>query len=130
VKLLTEEYLHTSLVEPPNAAGHVDYLGLGSSKDWQLMATIRVQDYAFVTNNRCDFLAPHGQEPLHPGVIVVVLNDMYGCAAVDVGTTWERGGWDEGACSPSKGSLGPRQAQSFFGENEGRHSRRFASASD
>ena len=31
---------------------HVNYLGLGSSKDWQFMATIRAQDYTFVTNNR------------------------------------------------------------------------------
>jgi hypothetical protein len=36
-----------------------------SSKDWQLMATIRAQDYTFVTNNRSDFLVLHGQEPLH-----------------------------------------------------------------
>ncbi len=36
------------------------------------MATIREQDYTFVTNNRSDFLALHGQEPLHPGVIIIV----------------------------------------------------------
>jgi uncharacterized protein (DUF433 family) len=45
VKLLIDECLHTSLVELAHAAGHVadhvNYLGLGSSKDWQLMATIR-----------------------------------------------------------------------------------------
>jgi len=40
--------------------------------DWQLMATIRAQDYTFVTNNRSDFLALHGQEPLHAGVIIIV----------------------------------------------------------
>ena len=72
MKLLIDECLHTSLVELAHAAGHVadhvNYLGLGSSKDWQLMATIRAQDYTFVTNNRSDFLALHGQEPLHPGV--------------------------------------------------------------
>jgi predicted nuclease of predicted toxin-antitoxin system len=76
VKLLINECLHTSLVKLAHAAGHVahhvNYLGLGSSKDWQLMTTIRVQDYAFVTNNRSDFLTLHGQEPLHPGVIVIV----------------------------------------------------------
>src|SRR5580700_9484541 len=53
-------------------ADHVNYLELGSSKDWQLMATIRAQDYTFVTNNRSDFLALHGQEPLHAGVIIIV----------------------------------------------------------
>ena len=76
VKLLIDECLHTSLVEVAHAAGHladhVNYLGLGSSKDWQLMATIRTQDYTFVTNNRSDFLALHVQEPLHAGVIIIV----------------------------------------------------------
>jgi hypothetical protein len=36
------------------------------------MATIRQQDYTFVTNNRSDFLVLHGQEPLHAGVIIIV----------------------------------------------------------
>ncbi len=76
VKLLIDECLHTSLVEVAHTAGHladhVNYLGLGGSKDWQLMATIRAQDYTFVTNNRSDFIALHGQEPLHAGVIIIV----------------------------------------------------------
>lgn len=76
VKILVDECLHTSLVELAHAAGHVadhvNYLGLGGSKDWQLMATIRQQDYTFVTNNRSDFLVLHGQEPLHAGVIIIV----------------------------------------------------------
>jgi predicted nuclease of predicted toxin-antitoxin system len=76
VKLLIDECLHTSLVEVAHAANHladhVNYLGLGSSKDWQLMATIRAQDYTFVTNNRSDFLALHGRESLHAGVIIIV----------------------------------------------------------
>jgi predicted nuclease of predicted toxin-antitoxin system len=78
VKLLIDECLHTSLVEVAHAAGyvadHVNYLGLGSSKDWQLMATIRAQDYTFITNNRSDFLVLHGKEPLHAGVIIIVPN--------------------------------------------------------
>jgi predicted nuclease of predicted toxin-antitoxin system len=78
VKLLIDECLHTSLVEVAHATGHVadhvNYLGLGSSKDWQLMATIRAQDYTFVTNNRSDFLVLHGQEALHAGVIIIVPN--------------------------------------------------------
>jgi predicted nuclease of predicted toxin-antitoxin system len=76
VKLLIDECLHTSLVELAHAASHladhVNYLGLGSSKDWQLMATIRAQDYTFVTNNRSDFLALQRREPLHAGVIIIV----------------------------------------------------------
>jgi hypothetical protein len=37
-------------------------LGLGSSKDWQLMAVVREQDYTFVANNRADFLSLHGRD--------------------------------------------------------------------
>jgi len=48
VKLLIDECLNTSLVELAHAAGQVadqlNYLGLGRSKDWQLMATIRAQE--------------------------------------------------------------------------------------
>jgi predicted nuclease of predicted toxin-antitoxin system len=55
VKLLIDECLHTSWVEVAHTMGHladhVNYLGLGSSKDWQLMSTIRVRDYTFVTIN-------------------------------------------------------------------------------
>ena len=76
LKLLIDECLHTSLVGLAHAAGHtanhVNYLGLGGSKDWELMAIIRQQDYTFVTNNRSDFLGLHGTEPLHAGVIVLV----------------------------------------------------------
>jgi predicted nuclease of predicted toxin-antitoxin system len=76
VKLLIDECLHTSLIEVAHAVGHladhVNYLGLGGSKDWQLMDTIRARDYTFVTNNRSDFLVLHGQEPLHAGVIIIV----------------------------------------------------------
>ncbi len=76
MKLLIDECLHTSLVEVALTSGHladhVNYLGLGGSKDWQLMALIRAQDYTFVTNNRSDFLALHGREPLHAGVIIIV----------------------------------------------------------
>ena len=49
VKLLIDECLHTSLIELAHLAGHVadhvNYLGLGGSKDCQLMAIIRQQDY-------------------------------------------------------------------------------------
>jgi Domain of unknown function (DUF5615) len=38
------------------------------------MQVIREQEYTFVTNNRSDFVALHGKEPLHAGVIVIVPN--------------------------------------------------------
>jgi len=96
VKFLIDECLHTSLVEVAHSAGHladhVNYLGLGSSKDWQLMATIRAQDYTFVTNNRSDFLVLHGQELLHAGVIIIVPSvtpvrqrELFGAALKHIG---------------------------------------------
>ena len=35
---------------------HVNFLGLGGYKDWQLMAKIHAEDYTLVTNNRADFI--------------------------------------------------------------------------
>ena len=78
MKLLIDECLHTSLRDIAHAAGHiadhVNYLGLGGLKDWELMSRILENDYTFVTNNRSDFLDLHGQEVLHPGVIIIVPN--------------------------------------------------------
>jgi hypothetical protein len=49
-KLLIDECLHTSLLELAHAAGHiadhVTYLGLGSSKDWELAKLIVERDYS------------------------------------------------------------------------------------
>jgi len=56
VKLLIDECLHTSLRDIAHAEGHmadhVNYLGLGGLKDWELMSRILEKDYTFVTNNR------------------------------------------------------------------------------
>ena len=73
-----DECLHTSLLEPAHAAGHiadhVTYLGLGSSKDWELVKLIVERDYTFVTNNRADFLALYRRTPLHAGLVIIVPN--------------------------------------------------------
>ncbi len=77
-KLLIDECLHTSLLELAHAAGHladhVTYLGLGSSKDWELVKLIVEQDYTFVTNNRADFLSLYRRTPLHAGLMIIVPN--------------------------------------------------------
>jgi len=97
VKLLIDECLHTSLVSIAHSAGHtadhVAHRGLGGLKDWQLMQVIREQEYTFVTNNRADFLALHGKEPLHAGVIVIVPNvipseqrELFAAALKHIGT--------------------------------------------
>jgi len=97
VKLLIDECLHTSLVNVGHSAGHtadhVAHRGLSGLKDWQLMQVIREQEYTFVTNNRSDFLALHGKEPLHAGVIVIVPNvvplqqrELFAAALKHIGT--------------------------------------------
>jgi len=77
-KFLIDECLHTSLVElahtAGNAADHVNYLGRGSAKDWQLMDTILERNYTFVTNNRSDFLALYNRTQVHAGLVIIVPN--------------------------------------------------------
>jgi predicted nuclease of predicted toxin-antitoxin system len=77
-KLLIDECLHVSLLELAHAAGHaadhVTDLGLGSTKDWDLMKLVVERDYTFVTNNRVDFLALYRRTPLHAGLVIIVPN--------------------------------------------------------
>ena len=77
-KPLIDECLHTSLLELAHAAGHiadhVTYLGLGSSKDRELVKVIVERDYTFVTNNRTDFLTLYRRTPLHAGLVIIVPN--------------------------------------------------------
>jgi predicted nuclease of predicted toxin-antitoxin system len=76
MKFLIDECLHTSLISLAHDAGHlcehVNFLGLGGYKDWQLMGLIRSRDYTFVTNNRADFTALYGWESLHAGLVLIV----------------------------------------------------------
>ena len=70
MKFPIDECLHTSLVTLAHDAGHmcehVNFLGLGGHKDWQLMTRIRTEDYTFVTNNRTDFTALYAKEDCMP----------------------------------------------------------------
>jgi predicted nuclease of predicted toxin-antitoxin system len=78
MRILIDECLHTSLVTAAHDAGyvcdHVNFLGLGGYKDWQLMAKIRDEEYTFVTNNRTDFAALYGREGLHAGLVIIIPN--------------------------------------------------------
>ncbi len=75
MKFLIDECLHTSLVAVAHNAGyiceHVNFLGLGGYKDWQLMAKIRTEEYTFVTNNRMHFTALYGQAPMKIGWLAI-----------------------------------------------------------
>jgi predicted nuclease of predicted toxin-antitoxin system len=78
MRFLIDECLHTSLVGVANKAGftadHVTHLGLGGSKDWQIMETVIRRDYVFVTNNRTDFLTLYRKRLLHAGLVILVPN--------------------------------------------------------
>jgi predicted nuclease of predicted toxin-antitoxin system len=82
-KFLIDECLHTSLIELAHAADqiadHVNYLGLGSSKDWELIKLIVEQDYTFVTNNRSDLLALYQRVSLHAGLVIIISNVTPSC---------------------------------------------------
>ena len=78
MRFLIDECLHTSLVALAHDAGHVcdhvNFLGCGGHKDWQLMTRIRGEDYTFVTNNRTDFTALYAKEELHTGLVIILPN--------------------------------------------------------
>ena len=96
MKFLIDECLHTSLIvahEAGHICEHVNFLGLGGYKDWQLLARIRAQDYTFVTNNRADFTALYAREKLHAGLVIIIPNvtparqrDMFRAALSHIGT--------------------------------------------
>jgi predicted nuclease of predicted toxin-antitoxin system len=96
MKFLIDECVHASLVAVAHKAGHecdhVNFLGLGGCKDWQLMKKIRAEDRTLVTNNRADFMAFYAKEALHPGLIIVLPNvtpsrqrDLFRAALLHIG---------------------------------------------
>ncbi len=76
MKFLVDECLHTSLVEVATLRGHeathVNYRGLSGTPDWALMASIREEDFALVTNNGKDFRHLYARENVHAGLIIIV----------------------------------------------------------
>lgn len=53
-------------------ADHVNWLGRSDAKDWTLTAFAVTNDYAFVTNNRRDFLREYAKVEVHDGLVVIV----------------------------------------------------------
>jgi len=78
MRFLIDECLHTSLVALAHDAGHVcqhvNFLGLGGHKDWQLMTRIRREDFTLVTNNGTDFAALYAKEEIHAGLVIILPN--------------------------------------------------------
>jgi predicted nuclease of predicted toxin-antitoxin system len=76
VRFLIDECLHLSLVEVLAGAGHVAehvvYRGMQGWQDHSLMKVVMADEAIFVTNNAADFLALHGREELHPGLVILL----------------------------------------------------------
>ena len=75
-RLLIDECLSQSLLAVAKARGlpadHVVWLGKGGMKDWTLVSFALNHDYAFVTNNRRDFLREYARLSVHDGLIILV----------------------------------------------------------
>jgi hypothetical protein len=51
---------------------HVNYLGLRTETDWDLLKVIAEQDWVLVTNNAIEFRGRYRDIELHPGVIFLL----------------------------------------------------------
>ena len=75
-RLLIDECLSQALLAVAKARGiqadHVVWLGKGGIQDWNLVPFALDHDYAFVTNNRRDFLKEYAQLSVHDGLIILV----------------------------------------------------------
>ncbi len=76
MRFLIDECLHTSLAVVAHslgyAADHVNFLGLQSVTDWDLIKRILADEYVFVTNDRLDFLRLYARQKLHPGLVILI----------------------------------------------------------
>jgi predicted nuclease of predicted toxin-antitoxin system len=76
LRFLIDECLHPTLAAVAHDAGHeahhVNFLGLASTKDHDLVPTILEGDFVFVTNNAADFRRLYAAQPLHAGLVILV----------------------------------------------------------
>jgi predicted nuclease of predicted toxin-antitoxin system len=75
-RFLIDENLSPALVEPARQRGfeamHVNFLGLRTETDWDLLKVIAEQDWVLVTNNAIEFRGRYRDIELHPGVIFLL----------------------------------------------------------
>jgi len=75
-RFLVDENLSPVLVEPERERGfeamHVNYLGLRTETDWDLLKVVAEQDWVLVTNNAIEFRGRYATIELHPGVIFLL----------------------------------------------------------
>ena len=76
MRFLIDECLHPTLADVAHGAGHeahhVNFLGLASTKDHDLMPRILEGDFVFVTNNAADFRHLYQAQAIHAGLVIIV----------------------------------------------------------
>ena len=76
MRFLIDECLHPTLADVAHGAGHeahhVNFLGLASTKDHDLMPRILEGDFIFVTNNAADFRRLYQAQAIHAGLVIIV----------------------------------------------------------
>jgi predicted nuclease of predicted toxin-antitoxin system len=76
LRFLIDECLHPTLADVAHGAGHeahhVNFLGLASTKDHDLMPRILEGDFVFVTNNAADFRRLYQAQAIHAGLVIIV----------------------------------------------------------
>ena len=76
MRFLIDECLHPTLADVAHGAGHeahhVNFLGLASTKDHDLMPRILGGDFVFVTNNAADFRRLYQAQAIHAGLVIIV----------------------------------------------------------
>lgn len=77
-RFLIDENLSVKLVEIARNRGyeayHVAHYGLQSAKDWDLLRTIRDEDFILVTNNVLEFQERYEREAVHAGIVFIIPN--------------------------------------------------------
>ena len=75
-RFLIDENFSPALVEPARRRGfeamHVNYLGLRTETDWDMLKVIAEQDWVLVTNHAIEFRGRYRDIELHPGVIFLL----------------------------------------------------------
>ena len=76
MRFLIDECLHPTLADVAHGVGHeahhVNFLGLASTKDHDLMPRILEGDFVFVTNNAADFRRLYQAQAIHAGLVIIV----------------------------------------------------------
>ena len=75
-RFLIDENMSPALTEIARTAGfeamHVNYLGLRTNTDWELLKVIEEHDWVLVTNNAIEFRGRYREIELHPGVVFLL----------------------------------------------------------